>query len=128
MTRIVMDAFAWIEYFDGTERGMKVAKIIEDKENEIFTSLVTVAEIISIAKRKVFDADEVSLALSALSKMQEINKSVSVETGLFHAEMKKREKDFGLADSFVVIAARQLEAKILTGDPHFKGMKEAVLI
>ena len=128
MTRFVMDAFAWIEYFDGTERGSNVEKIIENKENEIFTSFVTLAEVISKAKRKGFDAKEVSLALSALSKMPEINRTISIETGLFHAEMKKTQKDFGLADSFVVIAAKQLDAKILTGDSHFKNMKEAVMI
>jgi len=28
----------------------------------------------------------------------------------------------------VVIAARSLEAKILTGDPHFRKIREAVMI
>jgi predicted nucleic acid-binding protein len=37
-------------------------------------------------------------------------------------------KDFGLADAYVLATARKLKSKILTGDPHFKGMKEAVLI
>ncbi len=29
---------------------------------------------------------------------------------------------------FVVFTAKKLGAKILTGDPHFKGFKEAVMI
>lgn len=128
MTRFVIDAFAWVEYFDGTERGLKVRKIIEDKENEIFTSFVTFAEVVSKAKRREIDIREIVSALSGLSTMPEINKSISIETGLFHAEIKKSEKNFGLADAFVVIAARKLNAKILTGDPHFKNIKEAVMI
>jgi hypothetical protein len=30
--------------------------------------------------------------------------------------------------AFVLQTARKLGAKIITGDPHFKGFKEAVLI
>ncbi len=128
MTRFVIDAFAWIEYFDGTERGLTVGKIVENRENEIFTSLVTLAEIVSKAKRRGIDTKEILVALFGLSKIPEINKSISIETGLFHAEIKKHKKFFGLADAFVVVAARHLNAKILTGDQHFKDMKESIII
>ena len=43
-------------------------------------------------------------------------------------EIRKKIKDFGLADVFVLLTARKLNAKIITGDPHFKGFKEAILI
>jgi len=43
-------------------------------------------------------------------------------------ENKKRNIKFGLVDAFVLLTARELDAKILTGDRHFKGFKEAVLL
>jgi len=42
--------------------------------------------------------------------------------------MRKTAKDFGLADAYVLATARRLKSKILTGDPHFKSLKEAIMI
>ena len=42
--------------------------------------------------------------------------------------MGKTIKDFGFADAFVLATARKLNSKILTGDMHFKSVKNAVLI
>ena len=50
------------------------------------------------------------------------------EVGLLHAEIKQNIKDFGMVDVVVLLTARRLNAKVLTGDPHFKGFKEAVMI
>lgn len=49
-------------------------------------------------------------------------------TGLLHCEMRKTAKDFGLADAYVLATATRLESKILTGDPHFKPLKEVIMI
>lgn len=42
--------------------------------------------------------------------------------------MRKTMRDFGLADAYILAAARKLDAKVLTGDKHFEGVKEAVFI
>jgi predicted nucleic acid-binding protein len=42
--------------------------------------------------------------------------------------MRKDAKDFGLADAYVLATARRLKSKILTGDAHFKSLKEATMI
>jgi predicted nucleic acid-binding protein len=42
--------------------------------------------------------------------------------------MRKTEKDFGLADAYVLETARKLKSKVLTGDKHFRNVKEAVLL
>lgn len=47
---------------------------------------------------------------------------------MLHAEIRQVEKDFGLADACVLATARKLKSKVLTGDPHFKNVKEAVMI
>ncbi|MGI0080361.1 MAG: hypothetical protein ACRECH_12145 [Nitrososphaerales archaeon] len=44
------------------------------------------------------------------------------------AEIKAKNKNFGLADSFVLSAARKIGAKVLTGDPDFRGIAEAILL
>jgi predicted nucleic acid-binding protein len=62
------------------------------------------------------------------SQIVSINEEISKEAGVLHAEMRKTEKDFGLADAYVLATAKRLKAKVLTGDPHFKSVGEAVLI
>ena len=126
--KFVLDTFAWIEYFNGSESGKKVDEIIESEENEIFSSIITIAEVASILKRNEEDVELGYKKMIDLSKLYFINSEIAKETGLLHAEIKKNIKDFGLADAFVLLTARKLKAKIVTGDPHFKGFKEAILI
>ena len=126
--RYVIDAHAWIEYFIGSERGNKVKKILESNENEIFSSIITIAEVVSITKRENRDAEQKYIDIINLSKIFFLNTELAKEAGVLHAETKREIKDFGLADIFVLLTARKLGAKIVTGDPHFKGFKEAILI
>lgn len=128
MSRYIVDAYAWIEYLKGSSMGESVKEIIEDECNDIFTVAVTIAEVMSIVKRENMDCDVAFKYVTMLSKILDVNPELSKETGLFHAEKKKRIKDFGLADAFIVVAAEKIGANILTGDPHFKGMRNATFI
>ncbi len=61
------------------------------------------------------------------------SKTVNVEeefsqAGLSRCKIQSIPKDFGLADAYVLATARKLQSKILTGDMHFKNVKEASLI
>ena len=124
----IIDAHAWIEYFIGSDKGSKVKKILESEEDEILTSIITVAEVVSITKRENRDAEQKFNDMMNLSKIHFINPEFAKEAGILHAETRKKIRDFGLADAFVLLTARKLGAKIVTGDPHFKGFKEAILI
>lgn len=125
---LVIDAYAWIEYFIESDKGKKVKRFVESPENEIFTSIITMAEVCSISKRKNRDVDLGYNAITNLSNIHFINLELAKEAGILHAEIRKKIKDFGLADALVLLTARKLGAKIITGDPHFKGFKEAILI
>lgn len=125
---LVIDAYAWIEYFIESDKGKKVKKFVESPENEVFTSIITIAEVCSISKRENRDVELGYNTITNLSNIHFINLELAKEAGILHAEIRKKIKDFGLADIFVLLAARKLSAKIITGDPHFKGFKEAILI
>ena len=128
MTRFVIDAYAWIEYLEGSEKGKKFAEIIEDNSNELFTSSATSSEVISKFLRVKKDVKIALTAIDTLSTIAVINQELGVEAGFIHYEAKKKSKDFGMLDAFVAATAKKLNAKILTGDPHFKGFKEAVMM
>jgi predicted nucleic acid-binding protein len=128
MLRYVIDAYAWIEYLIGSEPGAKVNAVLEKETNQIYTCAVTVAEVVSKVAR---ESREPTVAYDILvnnSQIIDVDEKLSKEAGLLHAEMRKKEKDFGLADAYVLATSRKLNSKILTGDPHFRNVKDAVLL
>ncbi|MBI2579039.1 MAG: PIN domain-containing protein [Candidatus Aenigmarchaeota archaeon] len=128
MSKYVIDAYAWLEYFDGTPKGEDVKKLVENKENKIYTASITMAEIVSVIKRRDRDHEQALNTIPLLSKIFDIDKDICAESGSLHAEIKKEKKNFVLIDAFVLAIARKLKAKVVTGDPHFKNLKETVMI
>jgi predicted nucleic acid-binding protein len=127
MTKYVVDAYAWIEYLDGTDAGRKVTEILENND-DIFTCAVTLGEVVSKVARLGKDAKVAHDVLMSNSQVVVVDEELSFQAGLLHCEMRKTSRDFGLADAYVLATARRLKANILTGDPHFKPLKEAIMV
>jgi len=125
--KFIIDSYAWIEYLDGSSLGEKVKKIIEGN-NELFSLNLTILEVISRTKRKKMDFESAYQLIISISKIAEITPELAKKAGIIHAEIREKIKDFGLVDSLLLILARKLNAKILTGDEHFRGFKEAIMI
>jgi len=120
MTEYMVDAYAWVEYLEGSKQGEKVQQII--KNHVCFTSAVTLAEVVSKAKRTGKDSQMAFDAVALNSRVLNVNEGTAKIAGLFHAEMRKKSKNFGLADAFI-LAQRTKKQKIVTGDPHFLGIE-----
>ena len=125
--KFIIDSYALIEYLDGSSLGEKVKKIIEGN-NELFSLNLTILEVISRTKRKKMDFESAYQLIISISKIAEITPELAKKAGIIHAEIREKIKDFGLVDSLLIILARKLNAKILTGDEHFRGFKEAIMI
>jgi len=124
----VIDAYAWIEYLIGSKAGEKVKSVLEGEDNEIYTCAVTLAEVISKTAREGRNFEVAYDILVSNSQVINVDEEVSKEAGVLHSEMRKIKHDFGLADAYVLAVARRMKSKVLTGDVHFKGVKEAILI
>jgi predicted nucleic acid-binding protein len=126
--RYVVDAYAWIEYLIGSKAGENVKSVLEEENNEIYTCAITVAEVVSKTAREGRDFQTAYDILLSNSQVVNIDEEVSKEAGVLHSEMRKTKRDFGLADAYVLAIARRIKSKVLTGDFHFRGVKEAILI
>jgi len=126
--KYIIDAYAWVEYLIGSKAGNKVKSALEGENNEIYTCAVTVAEVVSKTVREGRDFETAYDILVSNSHVVDVDEEISKEAGILHAEMRKTKRDFGLADAYVLAAARKINSKVLTGDIHFKGVKEAILI
>ncbi len=128
MNSYVVDAWAWVEYLIGSERGTKVKEILENESNEIYTCAVTLAEIVSKVAREEKDVEIAYSLLLSNSQIIDADEELSRNAGELHAEMRQILKDFGLADSYVLATARKLKSIILTGDAHFNNLTNVVLL
>lgn len=128
MNNLVIDAYSWIEYFQGTDSGKRVKELIENPNNANHTNIITVAELSSFFQRKGYDFNEAKKVILSLSRIFEINIDFAEEAGKLHAIIKKERKHIGLADIFVLLTAKKLNAKVITGDEDFRGLKDIILV
>ncbi len=125
--KYLIDSFAWFEYFEGTDIGNKAKEFIES-DNELFSINLTISEVVSRFKRKKFDYELAYKAIITNSKVIEISPELAKKAGILHADLKEKYDNLGLVDALLITLARNLNAKILTGDQHFKEFKEAVML
>ena len=105
----------------------KAKKIIEGERAA--TATITIAELKEKYLRegwKYFDEDLSFIA--SMTLIINLDKNISVRAGEVNASMKTRVKGWGIADSIVLATAQVENAKVVTGDEHFRGLTEAVFI
>ena len=124
----IVDAYAWVEYLDGSSRGEKVRDIVEDEKNRVFTCAITIAEVVSKFIRREHDPRVAYDAMTSISIIVRIDEELSKLAGEKHAKSRKRVRDFGLADAYVLTCSDKLQAMILTGDMHFTGIPKTVFV
>jgi predicted nucleic acid-binding protein len=125
MSKVVLDTYAWIEYFRGTEQGEKVKKYVEGDYKLLLPSIV-VAELHDKYTRN--NMEERWSGRKNFLKLQAETQKLDFETAEKGAELKwkLREKhdEVGLADAIILAHAVQSGAKLVTGDKHLTHRKE----
>ncbi len=121
MNRFIVDSYAWIEYLNGSPKGAHVEELLEDAE--AWTPTPVVAEVTSKVLRSGGDAGIAWQAMRAWSIVLPLDAETARAAGALHATYRARVPDFALTDAVVLAFARKLNAKVLTGDPHFRGMR-----
>jgi len=124
--RYVIDSWAWIEYLDGTNAGRKVKEAFE--KGQVYTNIVSIAEVISKVDRRGKDPNVALEAITTKSKMIVGSAQFARDVGLLHSKIKKSRPNFSLADAFTLQTAVSMNAKVMTGDPDFKGLKDAIVL
>ena len=128
-----MDAYTWIEYFRASKSG-EVAKEYIECDDSITPSIV-VAEVSRKLQKEIELGHETQDGklkrlefISMTSQVMELDFEFAVAAGKTACEMNKKMQGCGLADSIVLCTARNLEGKVVTGDEHFRDLKEVIFI
>lgn len=124
--KYVVDTSAWVEYFGGTTKGAKLARIMETEP--IATSVIALAELADKAER-----DNIPFAerLEFIKNCGTIL-PLSVPIALAAAKLKKRFRaqspKFGLIDGIHLATALDEHAILLTADTDFRAAGNVMVV
>jgi predicted nucleic acid-binding protein len=114
------------------KRGEIAKKYIEIENSA--TPTIVIAELSRkllyevLAKRETMEGRENKLNFIKTSTLViELNEEIAILAGEIDIERKKLIKGWGMADSIILATARVKGAKIVTGDQHFKDLKNNVI-
>lgn len=124
----IIDTYAWVEYFIGSERGKQVKKIVEDKDNTIITPECCLAEIKGWCIREQQDFDEMYSFVRKISEIECVLTQDWLDAASIRSEMRKTAKDFGMMDALIMAQQRRMGCTVVSGDPHFKGKRDVVFV
>jgi predicted nucleic acid-binding protein len=135
VVKIVIDAYAWIELFLGSEKGRKIKEIMEDAD-DIYTPGTVLAEIARKYLREGVDEKSVSSRLetiTAASNIAHIDSELALEAAICFLELvtnarRLKLKSPSLFDAIVLATGRLLKSKIVTGDEHFRSLPETLWV
>jgi predicted nucleic acid-binding protein len=123
---VVLDSFAWVEYFNGTGAGEKVQGLLDTVL--VVTPAIVVAELSEKYKRLNRDFNPKYDFVRARTSIVPLEEELGRAAGEINFERKKRVKGWGIADSIVLATGRRSGSKVVTGDPHFKDLVDETII
>jgi predicted nucleic acid-binding protein len=127
--KYVIDSYAWIEYFMGTEAGEKAKPIIESTEEKI-TPTICLAEIyaktLKVENQEI--AEKQRLFIKEKSALAPLDELTAVEAAKTQVKIKKQIHNWGLADSIVYATGQAKRAEVVTGNEHFKKLENVIFI
>ncbi len=127
-TEYLLDTYAWVEYFIGSDEGKIVKKLIElDKIN---TSIISIAELSDKYYREGLTDEWEERYKFIVSKSNIIlcTMEIAKNAGPRKWELRKTIEKIGLADAMIIETALQKELVIVSGDPHFKSLDNILFL
>ncbi|MBI5392537.1 type II toxin-antitoxin system VapC family toxin [Candidatus Woesearchaeota archaeon] len=119
----MIDSWAWIEYFKGTQYGRKIIPYL-DSEEEIIISSINIAEVYHFLLK-----NNIKQITAHIEFMTSTAFTVQLTTEIAcNAAKNKFEKKLGMADAIVLSTAQYHNAKIITGDNDFKKLEKVIFI
>ena len=117
---ILLDSYGWIEYFTDGPRAKKYEKYVE-AVNEDDTVIPTIVVYEVYRKVKASAGEESAIEAYAQlkrAKIVELDERIALRAADISLSL-----NLGMADAVVYATAQKFDAKVVTSDVHFKGMK-----
>jgi len=130
----VIDTYSWLDYFSSTKRNEDLHKLIEQGP-DIHTPSLAFSEVKRMLLKKIRSGEETGVGMEHKlhfirlnSFIVDLDADTAERAAEIADELSRERKGMGLADAVILATARSLGAKVVTGDEHFKGLKDVVFI
>jgi len=132
---LTIDTFVWLEVIRGTPAGDTGRRAMQEAD-EVLTPGIVLAEVAGACHRTGLSDNHIARALSAIreaSMIVPIDDRVAISATHALDELRSYAKLRGLdrpgiVDALILATAREREAHVLTGDPHFQDLPETVWV
>ena len=128
MVVYIIDTYAWVEYTNGTAKGEILRKLLNNASNKFITIECCLAELKGYCLKNNFNFDKMHYAVKKNSLIFPVLKEHWLAAAEIKSEMRKKFKDFGLIDAILIARQKELGCKIISGEKHFKELKDVTYI
>lgn len=118
---LFFDTSAWVEYFTGSPKGLKIKNMLESGE-KVATPTVVLIELNCKAYKENVDFKTQFDFIKQSSVILNLNEDVIIGVGKIYTEMKRKHKKTSLADGIIAAMAINYNSDIVTCDTDFKGL------
>lgn len=132
--KIVVDSYAWIEIFLGSEKGRVATETFEESD-QVFTPDIVLAEVARKYLREQVKENVVRKRIKTIVESSQVvgidNQESAAASAKGYLEIENLAKELklnkpSLFDGIVLGTARITGSRVLTGDPHFKKLPETI--
>ena len=121
----MIDTWIWVEYYRGSDS--RVNEYVENDGLDLFTSTITLTEIIKFLHQNHETAENISQVVSEIgirSLVVPVTEDIAILAGALRSEGFKG----GIADTIILATARLWGHTVVTGDTHFKALSDVVFL
>ena len=129
----MIDTYAWVEYLLGSRAGAKARAHIEGGHG--LTPSIVLSELrrwylreIEAGRRSQREMQTHFAYVESITEIVPLDAALALQAGETDFLMKKRVKDWPLADSIIYATAKSRSAQIVSGDSHFESLEDVVFI
>lgn len=127
-TEYLLDTYAWVEYFIGSDEGEIVKNLIESER--FHTSILSVAELSDKYYREglIDEWEDRYKFIISKSNIIQLTMEIAKNAGPRKWKLRKTIEKIGLADAIIIETAVQNGLKIVSGDSHFESLDNILFL
>lgn len=118
---MLIDTSAWVEYFKGTQKGLKVKEHLKT-EKEIFTNPLTIAELSQWADKNQLDVKSILTFVYDNSEILELSRDLFEWAGKRYNILRSSKQKISMIDVIIYVSALTYGFSVLTTDTDFAGL------
>lgn len=127
-SELVLDTSAWIAYFQNEKSGPQIEDFL--KGGRCITPTTVVAELSDFfARKKRSGFDDALRFIQKKTLLAELTVPTAQKAGIIKNNIREQfQSNFSLIDATILATAHEYNAKVVTGDSHFKKIPGTVFL